>query len=154
MTSPRPLRPASDPATEAGVNPRRTPQRPRGVRIAGSGSYLPDRRLTNADLERMMDTSDEWIVQRTGIRERRIIDPAKGESAMTLSTTAVRRALADAGLSATDLDFIVLATVSMEMTCPSTSCRVAELIGAGTAGAVDLTAACCGFVYGLNMPTT
>ncbi len=124
---------------------------PRGVRIAGTGSYLPENKVTNADLEKVMDTSDEWIIQRTGIRERRIIDPAKGESAMTLCTAAVRRALADAGLSATDLDFLIVSTVSMEMTCPSTSCRVAELIGAGTAGAVDLTAACCGFVYGINM---
>jgi 3-oxoacyl-[acyl-carrier-protein] synthase III len=124
---------------------------PRGVRIAGTGSFLPEKRLTNADLEKMMDTSDEWIVQRTGIRERRIVDPAKGETATTLATAAARRALADAGMAATELDFVVMATVSMEMTCPSTSCRIAELLGAGTAGAVDVTAACCGFVYGLNM---
>jgi 3-oxoacyl-[acyl-carrier-protein] synthase-3 len=124
---------------------------PRGVRIAGTGSYLPEKKLTNADLEKLMDTSDEWIVQRTGIRERRIIDPAKGESAMTLCTAALRRALSDARLEAKDLDFIAVCTVSMEMTCPSTSCRVSELVGAGTAGCVDLTAACCGFVYGMNM---
>jgi 3-oxoacyl-[acyl-carrier-protein] synthase III len=123
----------------------------RGVRIAGTGSALPERRLTNADLEKVMDTSDEWIYQRTGIRERRIIDASKGEGCTSLSTAAVQRALADAGLKATDLDFIILSTVSMEMTCPSTSCRIAELIGAGTAGAMDLTAACCGWVYGLNV---
>jgi 3-oxoacyl-[acyl-carrier-protein] synthase III len=124
---------------------------PRGVRIVGTGSCLPDRKITNADLERLMDTSDEWIVQRTGIRERRAIDPATGESAMTLCTAAAQRALKDAGLAGKDLDYLVVATVSMEMTCPSTSCRVAHLIEAGTAGAVDVTAACCGFVYGINM---
>jgi 3-oxoacyl-[acyl-carrier-protein] synthase-3 len=123
----------------------------RGVRVAGTGSCLPDRVLTNADLERMMDTSDEWIVQRTGVRERRIIDPEKGESAMTLSATALKRALADAKMDARELDLIMVATVSMEMTCPSTSCRVSEIVGAGTAACVDVTAACCGFVYSLNM---
>jgi len=122
----------------------------RGVRLAGTGSCLPDKRLTNADLERMMDTSDEWIVQRTGIRERRIIDPAKGEGATWLCATALRRAIANAGIAPTDLDMVIVATVSMEMTCPSTSCRVAEQVGCGKAGAVDLTAACCGFVYGMN----
>jgi 3-oxoacyl-[acyl-carrier-protein] synthase-3 len=123
----------------------------RGVRIAGTGSCLPEKRLTNADLERMMDTSDEWIVQRTGVRERRIIDPAKGESAMTLSAAALRRALGDSGVDPRELDMLMVATVSMEMTCPSTSCRVAEMVGAGTGACVDITAACCGFVYSLNM---
>ena len=124
---------------------------PRGVRIAGTGSFLPEKKITNADLEKLMDTSDEWIVQRTGIRERRIIDASKGESAMTLCTAALQRALKDARLEPKDLDYLAVCTVSMEMTCPSTSCRVSELIGAGTAGCVDLTAACCGFVYGINM---
>jgi 3-oxoacyl-[acyl-carrier-protein] synthase III len=127
------------------------PPAPRGVRILGTGSCLPDKKLTNADLERMMDTSDEWIVQRTGIRERRMIDPAKGESAMTLSATALRRALEDSRVEARDLDMIMVATVSMEMACPSTSCRVSEMVGAGTGACVDISAACCGFVYTVNM---
>lgn len=122
----------------------------RGVRILATGSCLPDRRLTNADLEKMMDTSDEWIVQRTGIRERRIIDPAKGEGTIWLCTNALGRAIKNAGVAPSELDMVIVATVSMEMTCPSTSCRVAAKLGCGTAGAVDLTAACCGFVYAMN----
>lgn len=128
------------------------PARPRcGVRIAGSGSCIPDARLTNADLEKIMDTTDEWIVQRTGVRERRIVDKAKGESTSTLAAQALRRALADAKTAPTDLDFLIIATVTPEMTCPSVSCRVAEAIGAGACGAMDLSAACSGFVYGLNL---
>jgi 3-oxoacyl-[acyl-carrier-protein] synthase-3 len=123
----------------------------RGVEIAGTGAALPSRRLTNADLERLMDTSDEWIVQRTGIRERRIIDPEKGESAFTLSSGALAGALADAGMAATDLDLVIVATMTAEMTCPPTSCRVVDRIGATRAGAFDLSAACCGFVYALNV---
>ncbi len=134
----------------------RTPSRPRpvpqvGVRIAGSGSFLPERKLTNADLERLMDTSDEWILQRTGIRERRMIDPAKGESTYTMSAAALRRALADAKMAPTEIDLLIEATVCAEMPCPSTACRVAQAVGLGTAPAFDITAACCGFVYGLNL---
>jgi 3-oxoacyl-[acyl-carrier-protein] synthase-3 len=142
------------PRTPVPTGPRRGAVRPppvRGVRILGTGSCLPEKKLTNADLERMMDTSDEWIVQRTGIRERRMIDTTKGESAMTLSATALRRALDDSGVDPKDLDMLMVATVSMEMACPSTSCRVAEIVGAGTGGCVDISAACCGFVYTLNM---
>lgn len=136
------------------TTPRPTPAaRPRpapGVSLIGSGSCVPDRRLTNADLERMMDTSDEWILQRTGIRERRIVDRAKGESTYTLSAEALRRALADAGIAATELDLLIVATVCPEMACPSTACRVANAVGMGNGAAFDITAACCGFVYGLN----
>jgi 3-oxoacyl-[acyl-carrier-protein] synthase-3 len=123
----------------------------RGVRIAGSGSFLPAKRLTNADLERMMDTSDEWIVQRTGIRERRLVDRAKGESAYTLAAEAVRGALRDASVDPRDLDMLIVATVCAEMACPSTACRVALEIGMGRGAAFDITAACCGFVYGMNL---
>lgn len=123
----------------------------RGVRLAGTGSCLPDRRLTNADLEKLMDTSDEWIVQRTGVRERRIIDRARGESCRTLSTRALTAALADAKLAPADLDLLILATISMEMACPPTSCRVLADAGAGNAGAMDVSAACCGWVFSLNM---
>lgn len=123
----------------------------RGVRLAGTGSALPDRVLTNADLETMMDTSDEWIVQRTGVRERRIVDPSKGEGTTSLSTLALQRALADARVEAKDLDLVIVATVTAEMTCPSVACRVAAAVGAGTAAAFDLVAACSGFVYAMNV---
>ena len=121
-----------------------------GVRIAGVGSAVPDKSLTNADLEKLMDTSDEWIIQRTGIRERRIVDPDT-EGTFTLSRDALRRALDDASMDASDLDQIIVATVSAEMTCPSTACRVSAALGATPAGAFDLVAACSGFVYGINV---
>jgi len=121
-----------------------------GVRIAGVGSAVPDKRLTNADLEKLMDTSDEWIVQRTGIRERRVVDQAV-EGTFTLSRDALRRALEDAKMPASDLEQIIVATVTAEMTCPSTACRVSNELGAAPAGAFDLVAACSGFLYGLNV---
>ncbi len=123
----------------------------RGVRIAGTGSCLPEGRLTNADLERLMDTTDEWICQRTGIRERRRVDKTRGEGCTSLCLGALKAALADSNLRASDLDLIIIATVSMEMTCPSTACRVAAEIGAGTTPAMDLSAACCGFVFATNV---
>ncbi len=122
-----------------------------GVRFAGTGSALPSRSVTNADLERLMDTSDEWIVQRTGIRSRYVIDRERGESTLTLAGDALQRALDDARMNATDLDLILLATMTAEMSCPPTACRLAAEIGAGTIGAMDVTAACCGFVYSLNI---
>lgn len=122
-----------------------------GVRIAGTGSYLPEGRMTNADFERLVDTSDEWIVQRTGIRERRVIDPSKGESNYALCTEALRRALDDSGLEPGELDQVIVATVTGEMTCPSTACRVAAEIGAGHAAAFDILAACSGFVFAVNV---
>jgi len=128
------------------------PARPRtGVRIAGTGSYLPAQRVSNADLAALMDTSDEWIVQRTGIRERRKADPAKGETTWMMSAEALRRALDDARIAAPDLDLIVVGTVSAEMATPSVACRVSHAVGAGRAAAFDLSAACSGFVYGLNI---
>ncbi|MBL8874757.1 MAG: ketoacyl-ACP synthase III [Phycisphaerae bacterium] len=126
-------------------------RRPVGVRIAGTGSALPDRRLTNADLEKLMTTSDEWIVQRTGIRERRIIDRSQGGSTSQLAADALKAALADARLQATDLDLIIVATMTAEMSCPASASLVANMVGAGNCGAFDLTAACSGFVYGLNV---
>ncbi|MBC7834330.1 MAG: ketoacyl-ACP synthase III [Phycisphaerales bacterium] len=142
------------PAPGARPLPSRPPSRaaPKavGVRIAGTGSALPSRVLTNADLERMMDTSDEWIVQRTGIRTRYIADRAKGESSYSLSATALTLALESAGLEAKDLDLLIVATMTPEMSCPPTACRVLEAIGGPQAGAFDLSGACCGFVFGLN----
>lgn len=122
-----------------------------GVRVAGTGCAYPEGKLTNADFARMVDTSDEWIVQRTGIRERRICNPAKGESATPLCTLALQRALADARMDAKELDLLIIGTVTGEMMCPSTACRVAANVGAIGAAAFDVTAACCGFVYSLNI---
>ena len=121
-----------------------------GVRIAGTGSCLPEKRLTNADLERMMETSDEWIVQRTGIRERRLVDRSKGECTKTLSASALTAALAAAHISPSELDLIVVATMTPEMGCPPTACLVANDVGAFGPAAFDLNGACCGFVFALN----
>ena len=120
-----------------------------GVRLLGTGSAVPERRLTNADFARMMDTSDEWIKQRTGISERRVLD-LRTEGCSTLAQRALERALVGAGIKATELDFVIVATVTMEMTCPSVACRIAGAIGATNAAAFDLGAACSGFVYALN----
>ena len=123
-----------------------------GVRIAGVGSAVPSRVLTNHDLKNVygLDTSDEWIVQRTGIVERRIVDQTT-EGTFTLSRDALKNALADAKMEGKDLDLIILASVTSEMTCPSNACRVARDLGAIGAAAFDLVAACSGFVYALNV---
>jgi 3-oxoacyl-[acyl-carrier-protein] synthase-3 len=120
-----------------------------GVRILGTGSAVPDRRLTNDDFARMMDTSDEWITQRTGIKERRVLD-LRTEGCSTLAQRALERAIDAAGIKAEDLDLVIVATVTMEMTCPSVACRIAGAVGARNAAAFDLGAACSGFVYALN----
>jgi 3-oxoacyl-[acyl-carrier-protein] synthase III len=123
---------------------------PCGVRIAGFGSSVPPRVLANADLEQIMNTSDEWITQRTGVRERRIVDP-RTEGAFTLSRDALKNALADAGMGGQALDLIIVATCTSEMSVPSIACRVAAALDAVPAAAFDLTAACSGFVYALNV---
>jgi len=120
-----------------------------GVRILGTGSAVPDRRLTNDDFARMMDTSDEWITQRTGIKERRVLD-LRTEGCSTLAQRALERAIDAAGIKAEELDLVIVATVTMEMTCPSVACRIAGAVGAKNAAAFDLGAACSGFVYALN----
>ena len=124
-----------------------------GVRVAGTGSAVPEKVLTNADLAEMMDTSDEWIRQRTGISERRVCTPGK-ESAFTLQRDSLKRALDDAGMKASELDLIIVASVSSEMTCPSNACRVADALDAAPAGAFDIVAACSGFVYAMNLADT
>lgn len=148
MTPPR--HPAASPSGARKRIPIPEPKRV-GVRIAGTGCCLPEGRLTNHDLSQVMDTSDEWIRQRTGIAERRVVDFEAGESATALCSRALKAALADAGMDATELDLIIVATVSGETTCPSTACRVAAEVGAGRAGALDVLAACSGWVFGLNM---
>ena len=121
-----------------------------GVRIAGTGRCVPEKVLTNFDLEKIMDTTDEWIVQRTGIRERRICQPEKGEGPVSLCTGALRDALKDARTDPAELDILIVASVTGEMTCPSTACRVAAEVGAMNAGAFDVLAACSGFLYAMQ----
>ena len=117
--------------------------------IVGWGSFLPERILTNQDLARMVDTSDEWIYTRPGIRQRRIA--AEGETTATLAFEAAARALAVADLHPSQLDLVVVATSTTEYMFPSTASRVQDYLGAFRAGAFDLSAACSGFVYALNM---
>jgi 3-oxoacyl-[acyl-carrier-protein] synthase III len=118
-------------------------------RIVGTGRALPTKVLSNFDLEKMVDTSDQWIMERTGIRERRVIDPAQATS--DLATEAAREALAMAGLGAKDVDCIVLATVTPDMPFPSTAVFVQQKLGANGCAAFDLAAACAGFTYGLSV---
>jgi 3-oxoacyl-[acyl-carrier-protein] synthase-3 len=119
-----------------------------GSIIAGTGSCVPEKRLTNDELSRMVETNDAWIVQRTGIRERRIAGP--GESTATLAAAAGRKALAAAGIEPADLDLIICATVSPEMVFPSTACFVAASLGLTSTPAFDISAACSGFIYTLE----
>jgi 3-oxoacyl-[acyl-carrier-protein] synthase III len=117
--------------------------------IAGTGSYAPSRVLTNTDLEQMVATSDEWVRERTGICERRIA--ATGEACSDLAVQAGKRALAAAGVAATDLDMILVATCTGDFPLPATACLVQHQLGATKAGACDISAACCGFVYALSV---
>jgi 3-oxoacyl-[acyl-carrier-protein] synthase-3 len=110
---------------------------------------VPERVLTNAELEQLVDTSDEWITSRTGIKERRIA--AEDESTSDLAAAAARRAMENAGVTATDIDLIIVATVTPDMAFPSTACLVQEKIGATKAAAFDLEAACSGFIYALEV---
>jgi 3-oxoacyl-[acyl-carrier-protein] synthase-3 len=118
-------------------------------RITGTGSSLPEKILTNQDLERMVDTSDEWITSRTGIKERRIA--VEGEFTSTFAVEASRRALSMAGIKAEELDLIVLGTVTPDFPFPATACIVQHEIGAVNAAVFDLSAACSGFIYGLSI---
>jgi 3-oxoacyl-[acyl-carrier-protein] synthase-3 len=119
------------------------------IGIVGIGSDAPEGILTNADLEKMVDTSDAWIVERTGIRTRHIADAKTTTS--TLATRAARRALADAKVDGAAVDLIVVGTATPDMLFPSTACLVQAEIGAVNAAAFDLAAACSGFIYGLNV---
>lgn len=119
--------------------------------IAGWGKYLPERVLTNQDLERMVDTSDEWIRARTGILERRLV--GEGESASTLATRAARQALERADLAPFSLDLIIVATATPDYAFPATACLVQDALGAIHAAAFDLEAACSGFLYALAVGT-
>ncbi len=116
-------------------------------RVVGTGAYLPERRMTNHEIERLVETSDQWILDRTGIRERRIAAP--DEATSDLAVSAGRSALAAAGLPASSIDLIIVATATPDMLFPSTACLVQERLGAKQAFAFDLSAACTGFLYAL-----
>jgi 3-oxoacyl-[acyl-carrier-protein] synthase-3 len=119
------------------------------ARISAVGHYLPEDKMTNADLEKLVETNDEWIVSRTGIRERRILkDPAKATSYM--ATEAAKEAIAERGLDPADIDCIIVGTVTPDYLFPSTACLVQKRIGAVNAYAFDLSAACSGFLYALT----
>ena len=119
------------------------------IRIVGTGSYLPKKVLTNFDLEKKVDTSDEWIRERTGIRERRIAD--KDEASSDLGAEAGKKALKMAGISPEELDLIIVATITPDMFFPSTACFIQKKIGAKNAAVFDIMAACSGFIYGLSV---
>jgi len=119
------------------------------VCIAGTGSYVPDRILTNEELAAKVDTSDEWIVTRTGIKERRIA--AEGQFTSHLATNAARNALEQAGLAAEDIELIIVATITPDTPTPATACHVQKALGATKAVAFDISAACSGFLYAMKI---
>ncbi len=121
----------------------------RTVSIIGTGSYVPERILTNAELEKSVDTSDEWITSRTGIKERRIA--AEGEFTSHMATKAAQRAMEQANVSAEEIDLILVATVTPDTFFPSTACHVQRHLGAKNAACFDLSAACSGFLYGIEV---
>jgi 3-oxoacyl-[acyl-carrier-protein] synthase-3 len=117
--------------------------------ILGTGTALPEKVVTNADLEKLVETSDQWITERTGIKERRQAGP--GETTSTLSTIASRRALEMAGITAQDLDLIICSTISPDMPLPSTASFIQRELGARSCCAFDLAAACSGFLFGMTV---
>jgi 3-oxoacyl-[acyl-carrier-protein] synthase-3 len=119
------------------------------ARITGTGSYIPAKVLTNVELERMVATSDQWIIERTGIRERHLVGP--DEACSDLAVKAAERALKAAGVSAAELDLILLATCTGDYPLPATACLIQHRLGATRAAACDVSAACCGFVYALSV---
>src|SRR3954452_18611569 len=121
----------------------------RTVSIVGTGSYLPERVLTNADLMKIVDTSDEWITTRTGIKERRIA--AKDEQTSDMASKAALKALEQAGVAPIDVDMILVATATPDMLFPATACFVQKKIGATNAACLDIAAACAGFLFGIEI---
>ena len=121
----------------------------RTVSIVGTGSYTPEKRLTNDDLSKMVDTSDDWIITRTGIKERRIA--AKDEQTSDMAAKAALKALEQANVSAEDVDLILVATATPDMLFPATACFVQKKIGAKNAACLDISAACAGFLFGIEI---
>jgi len=119
-----------------------------GVQIAGTGSYLPEKILTNFDLEKMVDTSDQWIIERTGIRERRIV--SENTTSSDIAVEAGKKAIADANISVNDIDLIIVATITPDMFFPSTACLVQKKLNIKNSACFDISAACSGFIYGLG----
>jgi 3-oxoacyl-[acyl-carrier-protein] synthase-3 len=119
------------------------------AKISALGTYVPPRVLTNADLEKMVETNDAWIVERTGIRERHLVD--KGVAASDLAVEAAKRCLAERGIAPTEVEAILVATVTPDMMFPATACLVQNKLGAAGAWGFDISAACCGFVYALQV---
>ena len=126
-------------------------QTSKAVGIIGLGTYVPEKIITNKDMESIVDTTDEWIVERTGIRERRIA--ADNEATSDMATVAAKRALADAGVAAAEIDLIIVATATPDVFFPSTACLVQANLQAVNAAAFDLAAGCSGFVYGMTVAT-
>ena len=120
-----------------------------GAAIAGTGSYMPEKVLSNHDLTKMVDTSDEWITVRTGIKERHIA--GQNETTASMATAASEKALEDAGVEPQQIDAIICATITPEMPLPATACFIQDNLGAEHASAFDIAAACSGFVYGLEI---
>jgi len=121
----------------------------RTVSIIGTGSYVPEKILTNADLEKLVDTNDEWIVSRTGIKERRICAP--GEHTSDMAAKAAKAAMEKAGVTAEEIDMIIVGTFTPDMAFPNTACLVQKILGNKRAICFDLSAACSGFLYGLEI---
>lgn len=144
-------RPASGAGAVGGLGAGARARPAVGVTIVGTGSALPEGVITNQFLEKCMDTSDEWIIQRTGIRTRHKIDRSKGESTYSLGAAALTKALAYARMQPTDLDLILCATMTPEMGCPPTGCLIGNAIGAPSCAAFDISGACSGYVYTLNV---
>jgi len=137
--------PLEDRSLSLELKPRNTVR----AKISAVGAYVPPRLLTNADLETMVATNDQWITDRTGIRQRHIVD--KGTATSDLAAEAARDCLAKAGVSASEVEAIIVATVTPDMFFPATACLVQEKIGATGAWGFDLSAACSGFIYALQM---
>jgi len=127
----------------------RSRQPSRTVSIVGTGSYVPERVLSNKDLEKIVETSDEWITTRTGIRERRIA--REDEFTSHLAAAAARAAMEQADITATEIDLIIVATVTPDTNFPATACWVQKLLGANRAACFDISAACSGFLYGIEI---
>ncbi len=121
--------------------------RPASAKVVGTGMYVPERVMTNEDFTRIVETSDEWIAQRTGMKQRRLAEHDQATS--DLAIQACRRAMADAGVGPDDVDLLICATITADNTLPATACWLQDRLGCTGAGAFDLTAACSGHIYGL-----